>query len=259
MSRQRVALIAGGTSGIGYASAIALAAAGTAVVLGGRDPEKGKAAAAAVTEQTGVDAISVTLDSTDDDSVRRAVTTAAERFGGLDIIVHSVGSAPAGSVEDVEASRWLDAFDQKVIGAQRLMSAALPLLRESSAGRIVLIAGSAGKEPDAAMAVAGTMNGALTTLGRAAATHVAADGITVNVVSPGPTATTRWDGLVAANAARLGVEIDEAREILAQGFPRGRPATPAEVSAAVAFFASEAAGFVTGTNLIVDGGQARGV
>lgn len=252
-------MIAGGTAGIGRASAEALATAGTAVVVAGRDEQRSVEASETIRAATGVEAVGLALDVCDPSSVAAVVARVLGRFGRLDAVVHSVGSAPVGAFNEVEGAAWLAAFDQKVLGAQRLMTAALPALRESDAARVVLIAGSAGREPGGTMAVAGTMNGALITLGRTAATHLASEGIMVNVVSPGPTATDRWEHLVQAHAGRSGEDTATVRARLSAEFPLGRPAEVEEVAAAVAFLASPAASFVSGVNLTVDGGQSRGI
>lgn len=257
--QQRVALIAGGTSGIGLAAAKRLAVDGFAVAIGGRSADRAREAEAAVAAVApGATVVAVPLDTGDDASVAAAVDLVVTRLGALDAVVNCVGSAPSGTFDAVPSADWASALDSKVIGAVRVMQAALPHLRQSAAGRIVNVAGSAGKEPAAAMAVAGAANGAMLAMTRAAATQLAPEGIAVNAVAPGPTQTGRWDSLVHAAAARDSVSVEAADERMRSSMPTGRPTSPDEVAALIAFLLSLDAGHIMGTVITIDGGQSKG-
>ncbi|MBG6238442.1 NAD(P)-dependent dehydrogenase (short-subunit alcohol dehydrogenase family) [Mycetocola sp. CAN_C7] len=252
----RVAFLAGGTSGIGLAVAHELAASGHIIVLGGRSEER---TATAVGQFVGSVVTGQELDTTDDASTDAAIAAVLEAHGRIDILVNSVGSAPAGHFDDVDSAGWASALDSKVIGAVRLMRAATPAMRSAGYGRIVHIAGTAGREPEPWMATAGAANAALLALTKASSLQLAADGITVNAVCPGPIATSRWDGLVAGFARISGQSATAAEEHLRSGMPLGRPGEAADVAALVAFLVSEQARHITGTSVVIDGGQSRSI
>ncbi|MEU3269635.1 SDR family oxidoreductase [Saccharomonospora sp. NPDC006951] len=249
-----VALIAGGTSGIGLATARRLAASGHAVTIGGRD-ERRRAGAVA---ELGPAAEGVALDVLDADSCAAAVSRVLTRHGRVDVLVNAVGSAPAGTVDTVEDTAWLAALDAKVVGAVRLMRAVIPSMTAQRYGRIVNIAGTAGAEPDPWMVVSGAANAALVSVTNGAARGLAREGITVNAVCPGPVRTGRWSGLVKTYATLSGTGQEAAARELEAAIPSGRPADPGEVAAVIAFLASPEAAHVTGTAVTVDGGQSRG-
>lgn len=253
-----VAFIAGGSAGIGLAAARRLGAEGFRVVVAGRSRERRDAAVAALVE-AGVEAACVELDILDDDSCAAAVADAESALGPIDVLVNSVGSAPAGTVDVIERDAWRSALDGKVIGSARLMALVIPGMRERHHGRIVNVSGTAGVEPDPWMPVAGAANAALLAITKAASLQLAGDGITVNAVLPGPTRTSRWDGLVTAHAARTGLDPDAARRELEARVPTGRPAEPDDIAAYIAFLASASAAHITGTGLAVDGGQNRSI
>jgi NAD(P)-dependent dehydrogenase (short-subunit alcohol dehydrogenase family) len=252
----RVAFIAGGSSGIGLATAVQLATQGLQVTIAGRD-EVRLAEARAHLAQRGHEVATVTLDITDDGSCAAAIDGVVGRHGSLDVLVNSVGSAPSGTFDEVAPAQWAAALDGKVLGAVRLMSRVLPAMRARRHGRIVNVAGTAGVEPDPWMPVAGAANAALLAITKAASLQLAPDGITVNAVLPGPTRTGRWEGLVRAHAEREALSNADARAELERRIPTGRPAEPADIAAYIGFLASEAARHITGTGLAVDGGQMR--
>ncbi|MGO8958651.1 MAG: SDR family NAD(P)-dependent oxidoreductase [Streptosporangiaceae bacterium] len=231
------ALVTGGGSGIGLATARLLAACGARVAVLDVAP--------------GDEFVSLQADVTDDDLVRLAVDAAADQLGGLDIVVNNAGVGAVGTVADNPDDEWHRVFDVNVVGMVRVSRAALPFLCRSAHAAIVntcSIAATAGL-PERALYSA--TKGAVLSLTLAMAADHVADGIRVNCVNPG-TADTPWVGRLLDRAA----DPDAERAALEARQPMGRLVSAGEVAAAIAYLASPAAGSVTGTALAVDGGMA---
>jgi 2-keto-3-deoxy-L-fuconate dehydrogenase len=235
-----VAVVTGGGSGIGLATARLLAARGAGVAVLDLDPA---AAAAAGAEP-------LVADVTDDASVRAAVAAAADRLGGIDVLVNNAGVGAVGTVEDNPDEEWLRVLEVNLLGVVRTTRAALPHLRRSGSAAIVntcSIAATAGL-PDRALYSAS--KGALLSLTLAMAADHVREGIRVNCVTPG-TVDTPWVRRLLAQAA------DEPAELAALRArqPSGRLVTAEEVAAAIAYLASPLAGATVGSVLAVDGGM----
>jgi NAD(P)-dependent dehydrogenase (short-subunit alcohol dehydrogenase family) len=231
------ALVTGGSSGIGLATARLLAARGAAVAVLDLAP--------------GADFPALPADVTDDESVRAAVDDAAARLGGLDIVVNNAGIGATGTVADNSDEQWHQVFDVNVVGVVRVSRAALPYLRQSAHAAIVntcSVAATAGLPQRALYAAT---KGAVLSLTLAMAADHVREGIRVNCVTPG-TADTPWIGRLLAQAADPAAE----RAALEARQPLGRMVTAEEVAAGIAYLASPAAASVTGTALAIDGGMA---
>ncbi|HEU5159456.1 MAG TPA: SDR family oxidoreductase [Streptosporangiaceae bacterium] len=231
------ALVTGGASGIGLATARLLAARGAAVAC--LDLDKPPAPL-----------YGVIADVTDDVAVREAVGRAAGHLGGLDVVVNNAGIGARGTVEDNDDDEWRHVFDVNVFGMVRVARAALPYLRGSRHAAIVntcSIAATAGL-PDRALYSA--TKGAVLSLTRAMAADHLRDGIRVNCVNPG-TADTPWIGRLLAAADDPAAE----RTALEARQPMGRLVSADEVAAAIAYLASPLATATTGSSLAVDGGM----
>ncbi|MFI6647983.1 SDR family NAD(P)-dependent oxidoreductase [Streptomyces sp. NPDC050529] len=233
------ALVTGGASGIGRATADLLSARGAAVAVVDLDPS-------AVDKPLR----GYTADVSDDASVRAAVAAAADDLGGIDILINNAGIGAAGTVEDNDDAQWHRVFDVNVLGIVRTTRAALPRLRASAHASVVNTCSIAATAGLPQRALYSASKGAVLSLTLAMAADHVREGIRVNCVNPG-TADTPWVGRLLDRAA----DPDAERAALNARQPMGRLVTAEEVAASIVYLASPSAASVTGTALAVDGGM----
>ncbi|EGX57229.1 dehydrogenase [Streptomyces zinciresistens K42] len=233
------ALVTGGASGIGRATAELLAARGARVAVLDLD-----------VSSVGEPLLAHRADVTDDASVRAAVADAAAALGGLDILVNNAGVGAQGTVEDNDDAEWHRVMDVNVVGMVRVARAALPALRRSSHAAIVNTCSVAATAGLPQRALYSATKGAVYALTLAMAADHVREGIRVSCVNPG-TVDTPWVGRLLDAAPDPAAE----RAALQARQPTGRLVRAAEVAAAVAYLASPLSGAVTGTSLAVDGGM----
>ena len=241
-----VAIVTGGGSGIGLATARLLAARGARVAVLDLDP----AAAGTRPEGDAEPPLPLVADVTDEDSVRAAVAAAVERLGGVDVLVNNAGIGATGTVEDNPYEEWRRVLDVNLLGVVRTTRAALPQLRRSANAAIVntcSIAATAGL-PNRALYSA--TKGALLSLTLAMAADHVREGIRVNCVAPG-TVDTPWVRRLLEQAPDAPAELAALRARQ----PSGRLVSAEEVAAAIAYLASPLAGATVGSVLAVDGGM----
>ena len=230
------AVVTGGGSGIGLATARLLASRGARVAVLDLKP--------------GEEFLGLSADVTDDASVRLAVDAAAEGLGGIDILVNNAGIGAIGTVADNPDDQWHQVFDVNVVGIVRATRAALPYLRRSSHPAIVNTCSVAATAGLPQRALYSATKGAVLSLTLAMAADHLGEGIRVNCVNPG-TADTPWIGRLLDQADDPAAE----RAALEARQPSGRLVTAAEVAAGIAYLASPSASAVTGTALAIDGGM----
>jgi 3-oxoacyl-[acyl-carrier protein] reductase len=244
----RNAIITGATKGIGRAIADTLADEGANIAICARNADEVKEAVAALSAK-GVRATGRALDVGDADALQAWVRDSAAELGGLDVVVHNVSALAIGNDE----ATWNASFQVDMMGAVRMVDAAMPFLEASSAPSIVTVSSVSGREIDFASGSYGAMKAALVHYTQGIAYHLAAKGIRANTVSPGNTYFPGgvWNQIEHGNPDLYNMALGMN--------PTGRMGTPQEMANAVAFLASSRASFITGTNLVVDGALTKGV
>jgi NAD(P)-dependent dehydrogenase (short-subunit alcohol dehydrogenase family) len=244
----KVAIVSGGGTGIGAATARRFAAEGARVVVTGRRPEP----IAAISAEIG--GLAVAGDTTDDTHVRAAVAAGREAFGGLDLVVASAGGGFFGAAGDVDDQAWQQTLDVNVTGALLLVRAALPSLIERGGGSIVLVSSTAALVSGRGNAAYVTAKAAMVGLVRSLAVDYGPLGIRANALIPGWVVTPLGDRSMEGLMERQGVSLDEAYRLVTRHVPLRRPATADEMAACCLFLASDESAIVTGTTLVADGG-----
>ena len=241
----KIALVTGATSCIGRATAIALAKAGAKIVAGGRRVAEGENLVVDI-KTAGGEATFVSTDITREDDIRALIETAVTKYGRLDIAFNNAGVLIAGAVTEATAEKYQQVFDANVRGVLLSMRYEIPAMLRSGGGSIINTSSVAGHVGMDNLAIYVASKHAVEGLTKAAALEYANQGIRINAVAPAAIDTAMVDNFVGKEG--------EQREYLKSRHPIGRTGKPEEVANAVLWLASDAASFVTGHSLLVDGG-----
>jgi 3-oxoacyl-[acyl-carrier protein] reductase len=245
----KVAIITGGTQGIGKATAARLAAEGAQVVICARRQELLDEVSAEIREAGG-SVHAVAADVREAQSAAMVVDEAVRVFGRLDILVNNAGTSAVGAFESVTDETWQADFDLKLFGAVRLIRVALPHMRKQGGGRIINITNIGAKQPGAGSMPTTVTRAAGLAMTKALSKEFAPANILVNTVCIGLVRAGQHE----TTAAKRGIDVEELYETLSKRVPLGRVGRAEEVANVIAFLASEAASFVTGTSINLDGG-----
>lgn len=247
----RTAIVCASSKGLGKGSALALAQAGVRLVMNARSESPLAAAAEEIRQATDAHIVTVAADIKTEEG-RQAVLNAAD--GAPDILINNGGGPPPGDFADFDMQAWRDAVEGNMITPLALIKAVLPGMQERKFGRIVNITSASVKNPIAVLELSNGARAGLTGAVASLARKVAGDNVTINGALPGLHDTDRIAATLEARAKAQGISMEQAIAEAGAAIPAGRLGDPNDFGATCAFLCSQQAGFITGQNLIVDGG-----
>ena len=251
--------MAGASTGLGRAVAERLAAEGADVVVNSRSAGALAETADAIARDTGRRIVPAAGDVSSPEQCEAIVARAVAEFGRLDILVANAGGPPPGGVDDFEPAAYRDALQVNLMSTVQLTLAALPAMRRNRWGRIVAITSVSVKQPIDGLLLSNTARPGVVGFIKTISRDLAAEGILCNVVAPGYIHTARVDSLVADQAKARDTSPEAVLAGMTARIPAGRIGRPSEFANAVAFLVSDAASYITGHTLQVDGGLVQGL
>ena len=251
----KTALVCGSTQGIGKASAIELSLLGANVILLARNETSLKETVKELDVTKGQKHDYICADFQNQIELKSKVDSFITSNGTIHILVNNTGGPAGGLIQNAKVEEFLQAFNNHLICNHILVQALLGGMKKEKYGRIINIISTSVKMPLKNLGVSNTIRAAVANWSKTLATEVAADGITVNNVLPGATLTGRLQTIIENNSKNKSKTIDEVQDEMIKEIPMGRFADASEVANAVAFLASPAAAYITGINVLVDGGR----
>jgi 3-oxoacyl-[acyl-carrier protein] reductase len=257
--KDRVAVVAASSQGIGRATAEAFAAEGCRVAMCARDQQTLQDAAEKIRKRYNTGVIAEAFDVTDAIAVQRFVADVATKFGGIGICVTNAGGPPAKGFLAATLDEWQRAIDMNFLSTVYFAREAIPHMQRKHWGRIITLTSITTKQPVADLVLSNAVRAAVVGLVKSLANEFGKDGILVNNVGPGFTATDRLKELAAARSSTSGKSEQEIFDAWAADAPLKRLGEPREVAETIVWLASDAASYITGQTILVDGGMYKGL
>jgi 3-oxoacyl-[acyl-carrier protein] reductase len=257
--RNRIAIVAASSQGIGRATAEAFAAEGCRVAMCARNADALHRATEQIKKQYSVEVLALPLDVTDPGAVHDFVTKTVARFGGVDICVTNAGGPPAKGFLAATLDDWRKAVDANFLSTVYFAREVIPHMQRQHWGRIITITSITTKQPVPDLVLSNAVRAAVVGLVKSLANEFGRDGILVNNVGPGYTATDRLKELAKARSAAQGKPEKEFFDAWAADSPLRRVGEPRELADTIVWLASERASYITGQTILVDGGAYKGL
>jgi 3-oxoacyl-[acyl-carrier protein] reductase len=257
--KDRVVIVAASSQGIGRATAEAFAAEGCKLAICARGTQTVRSLAGEIAGRYRVPVHCEGLDVTDSGAVRRFVANVAERYGGVDVCVTNAGGPPAKGFLATTQEDWQRAVEMNLLSVVHFAREVIPHMQRKKWGRLITITSLTVKQPVDQLVLSNAVRAGVVGLVKSLSNEFGKDGILVNNVGPGYTATARLKELARGQAEALGVSEEEIFQQWAAGSPLRRIARPEEVADVIVWLASERASFITGQTILVDGGAYKGL
>jgi len=255
----KVIMVGGASKGLGYAVARAAAGEGAAVCVASRDRDAIRAAADAIGRETGARVHPVAADLSRADAIADWHAQTMKAFGGVDGLFANTGGPPAGTALSFDDAAWQNAFELLLMSVVRSVRVVVPSLKARGGGAILIGTSSSVKEPIANLALSNVLRSGVTSLAKTLSLELAPNRIRVNTLIPGRIETDRLRQLDEINSKRTNTSVDEHRAKNMAMVPLGRYGSPEEFGRTGAFLLSDAASYITGANVQVDGGLIKGM
>jgi 3-oxoacyl-[acyl-carrier protein] reductase len=255
--RDRVAIVAGGSSGLGKAIAEELCRERARVVICGRNPGRLRDCVDQLRMETGGQIVGIQADVTRPEEIEHLVEEARSRWGRVDIAVANAGGPPSSTYETTQPEQYLRALELNLMSTIRLAMAVTPHMKSQRWGRFIALTSVSVKQPIPGLILSNTARAGVVGFMKTMASELAPYGVLCNVVAPGYMHTGRVEDFAAERADREGREPREILDEIEERIPAGRLGQPSELAALVAFLASDRAGYIAGNTIQVDGGYTQ--
>ncbi len=257
--KDKVVIVGGASKGIGRATAQVFAREGARVTVCARDPELLNTTAEEIRRETGAEVLAVAGDLSRLEPLEHLVDETVSRFGTVHVLVANTGGPPLGGFGQMSDAEWEQAFALNFLSTVRLIRKCLPYMENQRWGRILSVMSMSVKEPIDGLILSNGIRPGVVGMAKTLSREVGKHNITVNTVLPGRILTDRLQGAIGSRAQAVGKSLEQALEDSARDVPLGRIGDPVEMANAIVFLASEAASYISGVSLQVDGGVVRGL
>jgi 3-oxoacyl-[acyl-carrier protein] reductase len=257
--KDKVIMVGAASRGLGFGIARACAADGAKLSIASPNQENIEAAASRLREETGAEVLASVFNASDAESIERWTQSTMNQFGCVDGLLVNAGGPPTGKFDSFDDDSWQAAYELTLLGSIRMIRSVLPSMRERGGGSIVTLTSSSIKEPIDVLLLSNVMRAGVVALAKSLSRELAADGIRVNNLVPGRMDTDRVRSIDAGVAQKSGKDVETVRQQSQSAIPLGRYGGADEFGKAGAFLLSDAASYITGSTLTVDGGAMKTV